>query len=233
MVEMGGPIPTGLETISDYLQPMEAMSPLAAPPGLYFLVGPDPNPEGERDEEIVLYVGKSVNMRYRLTAHAATKVFSRVLWLPVGEQDLDAAETALIEYLSPPMNSSRGKTKSDPERIAAAAVALGIGSSWEPPPPTANNLPPFRPEMADRLWYRLRETARRCLLLVVRQRRYEQDDSDGDFNFRSLAHVQWLARVTCRTKAPFSSSGLYGSKVYVIEEDVAQAFERAVERYGI
>lgn len=234
MVATGGAIPKGLETIWDYLQPMEALSPLAAPPSLYFLLGRDPDPDVQGDEEVVLYVGKSVNMRYRLATHAVEKDFSRVLWLPIGERDLAAAEAALIDHISPPMNR-REWSRPETEHVATVASALGIGPYDEPPPRTAHNLPPFRPEMADRLWYRLQENARRSLLLVAKCRRYQQclGEDHKDFNFRSLKHVQWLARTTCRTKAPFSMVGPFGSRLYTIEEDVAQAIERAAEKFGV
>lgn len=64
------------------------------PTGVYFLC----------QENEVVYVGKSVNVLARISAHRIDKEFDRVFMIPVPEHALNSVEGALIRVLEPKYN---------------------------------------------------------------------------------------------------------------------------------
>jgi hypothetical protein len=231
------PYPTELDRIARFLLPLERLSPLAPPPAVYFLLGPTEEPGRHPGEDAVLYIGKSTNLNHRLGKHAAEKAFTRVLVLPVGEQDILAAEAALIDFYAPPLNGIFGRP--DQEEIARAASYLGLVNDGEPPPATAHHLPAFSAELADKLWYRLKSAARISLLFIARRRTYQLPTRSAkprpprDFSTQSLSHVAWVARTACRTRPPFTTHGPVFARTYKMEADIAAALKQAARKYGI
>ena len=84
-------IPSELIGISGELK--EIGSP---PPCVYFLV----------DVDEIVYVGKSVNIYNRISGHQSEgeKIYTRVLYIPVYEGDLDKVERGFIDSLDPKYN---------------------------------------------------------------------------------------------------------------------------------
>jgi hypothetical protein len=83
------PIPPDLARYEDQLVPLEVSDPC-----IYFLV---------RDD-VVVYVGQSVNLHVRVNAHPRDKRFDRVLYLPTPLEDLDRVERGFILALQPEYN---------------------------------------------------------------------------------------------------------------------------------
>jgi len=84
-------IPTALIGISGELKEIGN-----APPCVYFLI----------DVDEIVYVGQSVNIYNRIAGHdsAARKKYTRVLYVPVCEDDLDKVERGFIDSLDPKYN---------------------------------------------------------------------------------------------------------------------------------
>jgi excinuclease UvrABC nuclease subunit len=62
--------------------------------GVYFLV----------KDDVVLYVGKSVNVDARIAQHRLSKSFDSYTFIECSEADLDTVERGYIEELNPPLN---------------------------------------------------------------------------------------------------------------------------------
>lgn len=73
----------------------------------------------------VLYVGQTIDLHQRIKAHQRAEVrFSRVLFVPVQEPDLNTTEAYFIRTLNPPLNRSRGRNGSlEPAEMVRDLVA--------------------------------------------------------------------------------------------------------------
>lgn len=227
------PLPKSLARLTRVIRSLDEFTALGLPPVIYFLLGPSDEPGANPEEEVVLYVGRSTNLVYRLRSHSVDKSYDRVVVIPMSTRDLRGAEAAFIDFLTPPLNGKDFKRPAD-EVVARAASYLGLVDDGTPTPPTEFGLATFKPEDAGKLWYRLKTGARSALLLVAKHLRYTQKAGfDPHFNFRSLNHVGFTARRVFRAQPPYRAFGPTGRRTYSMEPAMASAFLRAARKYGV
>lgn len=75
---------------------VEGKMPLESLSGVYFLID---------DQDEVVYVGQSVNVFSRIAAHAQTKDFRCVSYIPCSLSQLDALESHYINKFKPKLNA--------------------------------------------------------------------------------------------------------------------------------
>jgi hypothetical protein len=236
------PLPPELDPIARFLLPLERLSPLAPPPVVYLLLGPSQMRGADPEKEAILYVGGSTNFTLRRRSHLIYKEFERIVVLPIGERDLHAAEAAVIRHYQPEQNRGmRHGMRPRPSELEVERVAsyLGLVDDGSPPPSTAYGLPPFRPDLAAKLWHRLKERARNSLLFIAERGTYHDSATTRRrrnpevLNYGSLRHVATLARTMFRSQPPFTSLGPYDRRTFSMERDVAKAIMRAAREQGI
>ena len=70
---------------------------VAYPPCVYFLL----------DNAEIVYVGQSVNVSARVVTHSRDKDFTKVLYMPVVQDNLNKVERFFIERMQPKYNEDR------------------------------------------------------------------------------------------------------------------------------
>ena len=80
-------------------QVVDCSFPLSNYRGVYFLIR-----KGR-----VMYVGQSVNVFSRISAHAQERVFDRMAWLPCGAHEIDKLEATYIHLFRPDWNGDTGR----------------------------------------------------------------------------------------------------------------------------
>jgi hypothetical protein len=227
-------LPKCLEPIASYLVPKEALSPLRPPPVIYFLLDAPERSDGRREEEVLVYIGQSVNVAGRIGGHG-DKEFQRVVCLPVSEREIDLIEVALIRYFNPIRNRDL-KYPEQVDEIRQILEKLGLESGQVRRRPEDHELRDFSPEMVDAFWTKISRRMRCSLAAVALTGRYPSAAADREgleVALKTVGLMKHAARTRFIARAPIQVGGVVRNRTYSMVPDVARAVRKVYRKRGL